>query len=303
MLERSCVLNASGEINAGAISMQVATILVNWCQPQRTLNAVHAVGSQTQSSKIIVVDNGSNDDSVSYFLNHFPSGVKLITRDENGGFGKGVNEGLREAHSFGVKYVWLLNNDATPQPDCLAKLIAVAESNSKIGIVGARIIDPLGSVPDHSGIVMNGRYFSCKYSTSCEEINDSKFAWVTGACMLINVSILQEVGEFDPRFFMYWEDADLCCRLKNAGYRIGVATDAIITHQAGASSNNIQLRRYEWHIHSQSLWVEKNYRPKAWGITVIYLRNFIKSIMDRDWKRLSLTVRCMRGRILMSVFD
>lgn len=294
-------MNVSGEKHAEAGAVQVATILVNWCQPQRTLEAVHAVASQTASSLIIVVDNGSNDDSVGYLQKNLNSGVKLISRDVNGGFGTGVNEGLKEAYSLGVKYAWLLNNDATPEPDCLAKLVSVAENNPKVGVVGARILDPTGSVPEHAGTVMDGRFFNCTYSMSSEEMNDARFSWVTGACMLLNVSILRKIGEFDPRFFMYWEDADLCCRLKNAGYRIGVATDAVITHQAGTSSNDIQLRRYEWHIHSQSLWVEKNYRPTTWGITVIYLRNFIRSTLTRDWNRFLLTARCMRGRILRAI--
>lgn len=296
-------MNASAENNAGANSIQVATILVNWRQPQRTLEAVHAVARQTKSSKIIVVDNGSNDDSVDYLQKSLPLGVKLITRDVNGGFGTGVNEGLREAVSFGAKYIWLLNNDATPEPACLEKLVAVAESDSKIGVVGARIIDLSGSVPDHAGTVMNGRHFNCTYSASSEEMNSARFAWVTGACMLLNVRTLSEIGEFDPGFFMYWEDADLSCRLRNAGYRIGVANEAVVIHQAGTSSNEIQLRRYEWHIHSQSLWVEKHFRPKAWGIAIIYARNFIRSILDMDWKRLSLTVHCLRDRISSSVYD
>lgn len=273
--------------------MRVATILVNWRQPLLTLNSVHAARNQCQSSKIIVVDNGSNDGSESYLQKHLPSDVELISRNDNGGFGVGVNEGLKLAYLFGAKYVWLLNNDAIPEPDCLAKLITVAESNSEIGVVGARNIDPLGLVPDHAGLVMNAITFNCKYSMSYEEINSARFAWVTGACMLINLRILQEIGEFNPNFFMYWEDADLCCRFKKAGYRIGVAASAIITHQAGTSSNNIPLQRFDWHIRSQCLWVKKNYQPIAWGIIVIYLRNFIRSILNKDWKRLVLTFRRM----------
>jgi N-acetylglucosaminyl-diphospho-decaprenol L-rhamnosyltransferase len=296
-------LNAGAENNAGADAIQVATILVNWRQPQRTLEAIHAVASQTQSSMIIVVDNGSNDDSVDFLQKLIPSGVRLVTRNMNGGFGAGVNEGLREAYSFGAKYAWLLNNDAIPEPDCLEKLILVAENDSKIGVVGARIIDLSGSVPDHAGTIMNSTHFTCTYSTSSEEMNSARFSWVTGACMLLNVSVLREIGEFDPRFFMYWEDADLSCRLKNAGYSIGVADEAVVIHQAGSSSNEIQLRRHEWHIHSQSLWVEKHFRPKAWGIIITYARNLIRSVLDRDWNRFSLTVRCLRDRISSSAYD
>lgn len=286
-------MSANAENNAGASSLKVATILVNWRQPQRTLEAVYAVTAQTESSIIIVVDNGSNDDSVDYLQKLLPSDVKLVIRDMNGGFGAGVNEGLKEVYKYGAKYAWLLNNDAIPERNCLEKLVSVAENDPAIGVVGARIIDPSGSVPDHAGTVMNERNFNCTYSMSPEDMNSARFAWVTGACMLLNVNALREIGEFDTRFFMYWEDADLSCRLKNAGYGIGVASEAVITHQAGTSSNEIQLRRYEWHIHSQSLWVEKHFYPKAWGITIIYARNLIRSVLNMDWDRFSLTVRCI----------
>ncbi len=290
-------MNVSVEKKTGADSREIATILVNWRQPARTEEAVHAIMNQTRSSSIIVVDNDSKDDSLEFFEKNFSSNVKIIQSNTNGGFGFGVNKGLEHAYSLGAKYVWLLNNDAVPAIDCLEKLISVAAGDSRIGVVGARITDHTGSVPDHAGSVMKGNNFSCKYSMSADELNNAKFAWVTGACMLLNANALKEIGEFDPRFFMYWEDADLSCRLKNAGYRIGIANEAVVVHQAGTSSNENQLRRYEWHIHSQSLWVEKHFRPKVWGITIIYARNFIKSILDMNWGRFFLTLRCMLEKI------
>ncbi len=290
-------MNVNVENNAGADSIKVATILVNWRQPQKTLEAVDAVLNQTRPSSIIVVDNDSKDDSINYFIKHLSISVKLIKSDTNDGFGSGVNKGLKEAYSYGAKYVWLLNNDAVPERDCLEKLISVAVGDSKIGVVGGRIIDPTGVVPDHAGSVMNGNNFNCKYSISSAELNNAQFAWITGACMLLNVSTLKVIGEFDPRFFMYWEDADLSCRLKNAGYSIGVADEAVVVHQAGTSSNENKLRRYEWHIRSQSLWVEKHFRPKAWGLIIIYARNFIKSVLDMNWSRFFLIVRCMWYKI------
>jgi GT2 family glycosyltransferase len=297
-MERSYSLNAAAEGNLKRKETRPALILVNWCQPVRTIEAVHAAMKQTQECRIIVVDNGSHDNSLDRLQELLPAGVKLIARNVNGGFGAGVNEGLREARLGRAKYIWLLNNDAMPERDCLEKLVLVAKSDTLIGAVGARIIDPSGSIPDHAGTIMSSSLLNCKYSLSSEDMRQAEYSWITGACMLLKINALNQIGEFDERFFMYWEDADLCCRLRKAGYKFGVATNAIVFHQAGSSSEKIQLRRYEWHINSQSLYVKKHVQRKMKGVILVYLKSFAKSLLDLRMDRFSLTAQCFWKRIL-----
>lgn len=289
-------MNASGEANSWAELPKVVAILVNWRQPKRTLAAVEAINRQTYSASIVVVDNGSADQSVDLLRCELPADVRLICRNTNGGFGAGVNAGLEAAEALSADYVWLVNNDAIPECSCLEHMVRVASNDPILGVVGARIVEPGGLVPDHAGTVMETLTLNCRYSLSADDFNRARHAWITGACMLLNMNAIRRVGMFDPGFFMYWEDADLCSRLKQGGYRLGVAKDACIYHSAGTSSDGMRLKRFEWHIESQNRWVTRNYQPLLWGRSLVFLRHAIKSFISRDWARLRMTLRRYFGR-------
>lgn len=294
-------MNASDEAICCPDGPKVVAILVNWRQPKRTLAAVDAIQRQSYSARIIVVDNGSADDSVDFLRHELPADVRLVCRETNGGFGVGVNAGLEEAESLGADYVWLVNNDAIPERTCLERMVRVARGAPAVGVVGARISDPAGLIPDHAGTVMDGLTLNCRYSLSADDMNRARYAWITGACMLLNMEAVRRVGMFDPGFFMYWEDADLCSRLRRGGYRLEVAKDALIYHSAGTSSDGMRLKRFEWHIESQNRWVKKNYQGRLWGLSVIFLRHAIKSLVSRDWGRLRMTLRRYLGRALQDL--
>jgi GT2 family glycosyltransferase len=117
------------------------------------------------------------------------------------------------------------------------------------------------------------------------ELNANRYSWITGASMLLNVEALKEVGVFDTGYFMYWEDADLCMRLRRCGFKMAVASDAIVIHAAGTSSNHIEIKRYSWHLTSQLRWVKINYNFIAYGVFIVYLRHFIKSIISLNASR------------------
>lgn len=291
-------MNASDEVICCSDGLKVVAILVNWRQPKRTLAAVDAIQRQSHSPRIIVVDNGSADDSVNFLRHELPADVRLVCREVNDGFGVGVNAGLEEAESLGADYVWLVNNDAIPERTCLEYMVRVARGAPVVGAVGARISDPDGLIPDHAGTVMDGLTLNCRYSLSDHDMNRARYAWITGACMLLNMEAVRRVGTFDPGFFMYWEDADLCSRLRRCGYRLEVAKDAIIYHSAGTSSDGMRFKRFEWHIESQNRWVKKNYQVRFWGLSVIFLRHAIKSLVSSDWGRLRMTMRRYIDRAL-----
>ncbi len=193
--------------------------------------------------------------------------------------------------TIGAEYAWLVNNDSVPTSKCLEYMLIHAQENAKYGVIGGIIIDPLGSVTEHSGTIMDELFLGCHNSIIEEELNRAKFSWITGACMLLDMKAIRDVGKFDPVFFMYWEDADLCMRIKNAGYNLGIAEDAISYHTAGTSSNNITLSRYTWHINSGIVWLAKNYPFYAWGVMIIFLRHFAASIAKINLKRLILTCK------------
>lgn len=284
-------MNVNADLNPFPSSPKVAAVVVNWRQPAHTLAAVKALNVQSLRPLIIVVDNGSADDSADILARELPDNTLLVLRDTNGGFGAGCNAGIEKAISLDMDYIWLVNNDAQPEKQCLEKMVEIAFSDPLAGVVGARINDPSGAVPDHAGTVMNKFTFTCQYSLSEKELSLAKYAWITGAVMLLSASAIKRIGIFDQRFFMYWEDADLCARLKAGGFHFRIAKDAVVQHTAGTSSDKLRLQRFEWHIISQLLWVSKNFKFKKFGIAIIYARHIIKSILSMDFERLLMTMR------------
>lgn len=293
--ERSLNLNADPEsIQSGKAN--VAAVLVNWRQPHRTIAAVRAMERQTVRPVVVVVDNGSGDDSVSVLRAALPDTL-IMARDENGGFGAGCNAGIECARAMGVDYVWLLNNDAVPEERCLEYLLAKAARDPATGAVGARIREPKGTVVDHAGCVMSPLTFNCRYTLSESEIAANRYAWITGASMLLSMRAIKKVGAFDTRYFMYWEDADLCHRLRRAGFTLAIAQQALVEHEAGTSSNQMRILRYQWHLESQLRWVKRSYSTVIYGTVLVYLRHFAKSLLTRDRERLLMTAEVLKRNL------
>lgn len=272
---------------------RVAAVLVNWRQPQRTIEAVHALMLQTiRPDIVVVVDNGSGDDSLSVLSAALPDAL-IVANTDNGGFGSGCNAGIERAIPLGSEYVWLLNNDAIPEEHCLEHLLARSYNDPKVGVVGACIREPKGAVVDHAGTVMSPLTFHCRYILSEAEIIEQRYAWITGASMLLSVSALNEIGMFDTGYFMYWEDADLCHRLRRAGFTLAIAQRALVVHEAGTSSHQMKILRYQWHLESQLRWVRRSYSVVPYGLALVYLRHLAKSVLSRDWGRFLMTLKVM----------
>ncbi|MHB8949240.1 MAG: glycosyltransferase family 2 protein [Rhodoferax sp.] len=292
----------AGHESTEVVNANVAAVIVNWRQSQRTIEAVHALARQTvRPAVVVVVDNGSGDDSVNQLRAALPSAL-IVVRDTNGGFGAGCNVGIERAMSMGVDFVWLINNDAMPEEHCLEHLLARANSDPEIGVVGACIREPKGTIVDHAGCVMSPFSFNCRYTLSETEIAGSRYAWITGASMLLTTSALKTVGLFDIGYFMYWEDADLCHRLRCAGFKMAISEQALVRHEAGTSSNDMRLSRYQWHIDSQLRWIIHNYSNTVYGLFLVYFRHFIKSIISCDGARFVMTAKSLKKFIALNKF-
>jgi GT2 family glycosyltransferase len=288
-------LNAESK-SAGIAQARVAAILVNWRQPHRTIEAARALALQSVGVTVVVVDNGSDDGSVDVISTALPD-VFIVARSSNGGFGAGCNAGIEYAVSTNMDYVWLVNNDAIPNQRCLEHLLAKAVSNPNVGVVGARIVEPSGTIVDHAGCVMNPLTLHCKYTMSEADMAEHRYAWITGASMLLSMRALQKIKTFDEGYFMYWEDADICHRLRQAGFTMAIASDAVVEHLAGTSSNQMRLQRYQWHMLSQIFWVQKHYFFKPYGVMLVYVRHFLKSILTVDLKRLQMSLKVFINKI------
>jgi len=216
---------------------RVGLIILNYRGVADTLACLDAVERLDRPpDRITVIDNASEDQSAAALRQARPA-LELRVNPRNLGFGAGQNAVLTEMLEAGFDWIWLLNNDTQPQPMALTHLLARGESRPDIGAVGARLVD---MQPPHAPQAFGGGRINWWRGSSrhCQVESASHRApdYLTGACLLLRADALRQTGLFDPRFFLYWEDADLCLRLKQAGWDLAVAADAVIRHRQSAAT-------------------------------------------------------------------
>ena len=245
----------------------VAIIIVNWNGKTDTLECLASLGADTYRCKqIIVVDNGSADDSVSAIRSAFPE-VTVLETGTNLGFTGGNNVGINYALELGVDYVYLLNNDTTVEPNALAALVATAEMNPSYGLVTPVIhyfdrpedVWFGGSLMDLSrGMAVHDNSHIPARTEAPREI-----PWASGCAMLVCADVVRLLGGFDDRYFLNWEDVDLSLRLRAAGRRIALVPSARIYHKVGRSFATAKGTGCYYHIRNNLLLLSTHGGPSA----------------------------------------
>lgn len=192
--------------------------------------------------RVLLVDNGSQDDSIAGIQQKFPA-VEIIENGQNLGFGGGNNVGMHHALNRGADWIFLLNNDIVVDQYLLSELMKFAVSDTTIGGLGGKIYyhdEPRkiwfggGSVNFFTGLT-NHRYLRQVDNGQADEISSSDY--LTGCAFLIRAAALRRVGLFDEAFFpSYVEDADLSLRLRLAGYKLLYVPSGKLWHKVSSFS-------------------------------------------------------------------
>ena len=171
--------------------------------------------------EIIVVDNGSQDDTAGEVARLFPQ-VTLLRKSRNLGFAEGSNVGIRTALRRGASYVAVINQDAWADPGWLSALLAAAEADPTIAVLTPEQYDYEGREFDPAfAVLMRGRAHQAGFVET-----DA----IIGAAILLRRTMLERVGLFDPLYVAYFEEADLCRRARRAGFRTGVVPGSRVYH-------------------------------------------------------------------------
>lgn len=219
------------------------TILLNWNGCADTLACLAALRTTGHSLRsIVVVDNASTDNSANRIRTAYPK-VRLIELGRNLGFAGGNNYGIRYALESGSDYVWLLNNDSEPQSGALEAMLAVAQSDPQIAAVGCvlRHAEPPHAVQSWGG----GRIaLWAGFNTVARKPRPSDwFDYICAGSMLVRREALLDIGLLDDGYFLYWEDADFGFRLRHEGWKLAVASDAVVLHKEnGSTAGNSPVR-------------------------------------------------------------
>jgi GT2 family glycosyltransferase len=234
----------------------LSIILVNWNCLAFTEQCLASIRESVTgiSYEVIVVDNDSSDAPCQSLVDNF-SWAKLILSKENIGFGRANNLGVH--HSFG-KNLLFLNPDTVVHGDALRRMVSELESIPVAGVIGCKLLNPDGSLQSTCvqpfPTILNqllaldflqrrwpdlrlwGR--QALFSKSPDTVHEVDF--VSGAAILVNRVVFEEVGGFNPEYFMFAEEADLCWTIHRAGYKVLHTSNAVITHYGGQSTKTCE---------------------------------------------------------------
>lgn len=229
--------------------MDLSVILVSYNTAEVTLKALeHLFASEhALEMEVCIVDNASRDDSVQRIASAFPS-IPLLKNTVNVGFGRANNQAL--PHVTG-RYVLLLNTDAFVGPDTLATTMAYMDQHPRCGILGAKLIGRDGELqpscryfptPWNQFLLASGLSRIFKQARMVDDLDwDHGSArhcdWVPGCFYLVRREVIEQVGLFDPMFFMYCEEVDHCYATRKAGWDITYYPAPVI-HLGGESAKS-----------------------------------------------------------------
>jgi GT2 family glycosyltransferase len=213
----------------------VVIVLLNWNNWRDTSECVRSLRGLTYSNyRIVVVDNGSTDESVAELRSRYPE-VPVIENGENLGFAKGCNVGIRRALSEGADFVWLLNNDTVVDSNALSALVERALNGERIGAVGSVLY--YMSQPERVQAWCGGyvNFWIGRSRLFTKPVRDAALEYIYGASMLIRAEALRSVDLLDEGFYMSWEETDFCFRLRAAGWKLAAASGSVVYHKVSAT--------------------------------------------------------------------
>ncbi len=271
----------------------VLAIVLNWRQADVTLKCVKALRAMAEPGlDILVIDNGSGDDSVAV-LEGSPLNFRLLALPENVGFASGNNRGLQIALDERYDYALLVNNDAFAAPNMLLELLE--ETAADIALLSPKIT--YEAEPDRIWFANSRqqRYTLDLRDTGGGEVdrgqwdNSRDVDYLLGTCLLVNLPVVQQVGLLDESFFFYFEDLDWSIRLRQAGFRLRLVPNAHLLHRVATSTggkDDSPLRRYHLAYSSVIFWRRHAHLGSPLVIAIFRLASAIKMVF-----RLAMTGR------------
>lgn len=239
---------------------KITAIILNWQQPDLTIKTVDSCLKSKSSIfklNILIVDNGSTDDSLTQFKKKYKSNsdIEIISSKENLGFASGNNFGINHVLRQNPDYILIANNDLQFSPDFLIKLYSKIKKNPKSIVIPkiyfapgfeyhqhryqkkdqGKVIWAMGGEIDWQNIYGSNIYID-KVDLGLFDESKIKPDFASGCCFLVSQNFFKDVGLFDSRYFLYLEDVELSLRAKNKGYNITPEFDSKIWHYNSGST-------------------------------------------------------------------
>lgn len=271
----------------------VSVVIVNYNTEALLLETMTALrrAALGHSLQIVIIDNASKDGSVESIKRNFAD-CQLIVNQANVGFGRANNQALGLIEG---RYVLLLNTDAFVSPDTLDTTVAFMDAHPRCGILGVKLVGRDGALQP------SARYFPTPWNlflsrtrlgwifTNVRMVDDMAWDhasvrqcdWVPGCYYLVRKTVIDQVGLFDPRYFLYYEEIDHCLAVKKAGWEVVFVPDTTVVHIGGESAksegkiseNGDQIEALQ--IESELLYFRKNH-----GVAGVWMNVLLTMLGD-----------------------
>lgn len=292
-------------MNSGRARVTAVTVTY---QSRRTLPAMLAAARRAHLEGVlecVFVDNGSTDGTVE-LLQQEASWARVKLLGENVGFGRGCNAGFAEVTT---PYTILINPDAAVEPNVILGLAEFLDANPKVGIVGPAVIEgereELGALQEagERGTPMTIVKMVVPFVRAENKMRPIvpgseafRVGWVCGAVLMTRTDLVRQLGGFDPRFFLYWEETDLCRRADDSGFETWAVGSVVARHIGGASSVDdgtrvsgciaehfFQSRRYYMIKHHG--WLQAT-AAELIEVVMLFLRAAVDALQGKGWSRM-----------------
>lgn len=238
--------------------MKLSIVIVSWNVREDLAKCLKSIEETLLpgETEVIVIDNSSSDGTAASVRKSFPD-VNLIANKQNRGFAAANNQGIKISQG---QYILLLNPDTIVQENSLATLVKFMDENKDVGICGPKLLNKDGTIqpsarsfPTFRGALYRHtafrfvRLFRGEYKkwlmkdfnhTTLKDVDQ-----VMGAALMVRRSAMEEAGAMDESFFMYYEEVDLCYRIKQTGQRVVFVPESVITHSGGKSAEQIPVEK------------------------------------------------------------
>lgn len=251
---------------------EVAIVILNWNGRAHLERYLPSVVAHSNGARIIVADNCSSDDSLSFLRSNYPT-LEIIELHENHGFAEGYNEALKQVEA---KFYLLLNSDVEVTEGWLDPLLMELRDETIAGCQPKILDDKNHSLFEHAGAsggfidknlypFCRGRIFHAVEEDQSQYNGKTKVFWTSGACMLIRSKVFHSVGGFDGDFFAHMEEIDLCWRIKMMGHSFTVVPDSTVYHLGGGTLAYTSPRKVYLNFRNNLVMIAKNYDGWVFG--------------------------------------
>lgn len=236
-------------------------ITVNYYSSSLIERLINSIPVQSEINyRVIIVNNSPDDSSIYAFKNE---SIIVLDSPENIGFGRACNLGLNWVYQHNRRgIVWLINPDAYLREDSLQQVIEFFKRHPNISILGTLVDEPSGKVWFGGGEfnAKTGEIIALDVIPQNPEPNLPYLTmkWVTGCSLLINLKLFSECPQFDPDYFLYYEDFDFCMRYRKQGHSVVMSTEIRVIHQPSSIANQNQPLKIRQSIYSYLLSLEKH---------------------------------------------